>query len=153
MKNNILMFGCIICCFILVMLSYQITAENNPTIKKDVNNLAINFMHPRNKNIYIGWNTIYLGRFFPDMDLSIVLGKNIYNLFYGIVIRSDYNLSYIEIYVNQEFEMTLTEPTDYDGICQEWQVHWCPSGYNEIYILAFDDYNHWYDAVQNLLVI
>ena len=84
---------------------------------------------------------------------SMQIGRNLYTFMYGLVIRSDYNLSYIEIYVNGEFEMNLTEPADYDGICQEWQVHWCPSGYSEIRLFAIDEYNNWFDAFQKLLVI
>ena len=149
------MFGCIIVCLILVSLLYQpIIAENSPnTIEDSINTLAINFMHPHDKSIYFGCNAIYLGRFFPDMDFTIIVGRNIYNLFYGLVIRSDSNLSYIEIYANEELEMTLDEPTDYDGICQEWQVHWCPRGYNEIRLMAIDEYNNRFNAYQNLLVI
>ena len=155
MKRNILIFGCIICCLILASLSYQpIIAENSSNaIEKSINTLAIGFLHPSDKYIYFGWNAIYLGRFFPDMDFTIIVGRNIYNLFYGLVIRSDSNLSYIEIYANEELKRTLTEPTDYDGICQEWQVHWTPWGYNEIRVMAIDEHNNRFNAYQNLLVI
>ena len=119
----------------------------------DAGSLSIVIMHPGEKCIYLGWMSTYLGGIYPDMDYTIILGKNIYNLFYGFQIISDSNLSYIEIYVNEELEMTLYEPTDYDGFCQEWQVHWCPCGYNEIRLMAIDQYNNRFNAYRNLLVI
>ena len=156
MKKSILIVGCIISCFILVSLAYQPIIADNKTINNNdsmVLENSINIMHPNEKSIYLGWMSTYLGFTFPDMDYTIILGKNIYNRIYGFLIVSDSNLSYIDIYVNEKLEMTLYEPTDYDGICQEWQVHWCPRGYNEIRLMAIDQYNNRFNAYRNLLVI
>lgn len=155
MKKTIVLFGCILSCLILIICCYQpIHARNNPNeCEKHSNTLAINFLHPHDKSMYLGWNSIYLGFKYPDMGCTIIIGKNVYAAVYGLVIRSDSNLSYIDIYVNEELEMTLDEPTDYDGICQEWQVHWCPSGYNDIRLMAIDEHNNRFNARQKLLVI
>ena len=156
MKKSILIVGCIISCFILVSLAYQPIIADNKTINNNdsmVLENSINIMHPSEKSIYLGWMSTYLGFAYPDMDFTVIIAKNIYNRFYGFQILSDSNLSYIEIYVNEKLEMTLDEPTGYIGICQEWQVHWCPSGYNEIRLMAIDEYNNRFNAYRTLLVI